>query len=62
MTTSEWYVSMGEAVKERNRALSMVENWQEKVQAAEARIQALAAENSGPVETAENTEAATEQV
>jgi hypothetical protein len=53
---------MGEAVKERNRALSMVENWQEKVQAAEARIQALAAENSGPVETAENTEAATEQV
>lgn len=42
MTNAEWYVDMGKAVQERNRALSMVENWQEKVQAAEARIAELA--------------------
>lgn len=52
MTTTEWYVAMGDAVKERNRALSMVDNWREKAQAAEARIQELAAQASGPVETA----------
>lgn len=40
--STQWYVAMGDAVKERNRASSMVENWQEKVKAAEARIDALA--------------------
>lgn len=44
MTTTEWYLAMGEAVRERNRALSMAENWQEKVKAAEARIDELAAQ------------------
>lgn len=50
MTNAEWYVDMGKAVQERNRALSMVENWQEKVRAAEARIDALAeqARNEAP--------------
>lgn len=42
MTTTEWYMAMGEAVRERNRALGMAENWQEKVKAAEAKIDALA--------------------
>jgi hypothetical protein len=41
MTDTEWYVAMGEAVKERGRAASMVENWQEKVKLAEARIYEL---------------------
>lgn len=44
MATTEWYLAMGEAVRERNRALSMAQNWQEKVTAAEARIDALAAQ------------------
>lgn len=44
MTTTEWYLAMGEAVRERNRALSMAENWQEKVKAAEARIDELTAQ------------------
>lgn len=44
MTNTEWYVDMGKAVQERNRALSMVENWQEKVHTAEARIAELAAQ------------------
>jgi len=40
--TAEWYVAMGEAVGQRNRALSMVNQWQKKVNAAETRIQNLA--------------------
>lgn len=43
MATTEWYLAMGEAVRERNRALSMAQNWQEKVAAAEARIDELTA-------------------
>lgn len=49
--TTEWFVAMGEAVKEHKRALSMVENWQEKVTAAEQKIQELAAQTPlGPVQ------------
>lgn len=48
--TDDWYMAMGDAVKEHKRALSMVENWQEKVAAAEQRITELAAQTPrGPV-------------
>lgn len=48
--STDWYVAMGDAVKEHKRAMSMVENWQEKVVAAEARIADLAAQTPrGPV-------------
>lgn len=47
---TDWYVAMGDAVREHKRALAMVENWQEKVAAAEARITELAAQTPrGPV-------------
>lgn len=59
-TDTEWYVAMGEAVKERNRALSMAANWSEKAQAAEVRIQTLA--QQGPGAQVPEAEAAQEQV
>jgi exonuclease VII small subunit len=40
--TEEWFVAMGEATSQRKRALSMVSQWQKKVDAAEAKIQNLA--------------------
>lgn len=61
MTDTQWYVAMGEAVKERNRALSMVENWQEKVATAEQRITELAAQMPQTPLTTE-AETPTEQV
>lgn len=53
--STQWYVAMGDAVKERNRASSMVENWQEKVAAAEQRIAELAQQGPAlaPLEAAE---------
>jgi hypothetical protein len=57
-TDTEWYLAMGEAVKARNRALSMAENWQDKVLIAEDRILRLSQE--GPKTL--NTETPTEQV
>lgn len=60
MATTEWYLAMGEAVRERNRALSMVDNWQAKVRDAEARIDDLTAQASGPVDTGIATEQAQE--
>ena len=56
-TDTEWYVAMGEAVKERNRALSMADNWREKAQAAEVRITTLAQQGPG----AQTPEAVQEQ-
>lgn len=54
MATTEWYLAMGEAVRERNRALSMAQNWQEKVTAAETRIDELAAQQTmDPVQAPE---------
>lgn len=62
MTTNEWFMAMGDAVKERNRALAMVENWQEKVRSAEARISELAAEQQAQATTEQvPTEQAQEQ-
>lgn len=61
MATTEWYLAMGEAVRERNRALSMVENWQVKVRDAEARIDELTAQASGAVDTVIATEQVQEQ-
>lgn len=53
-TDNDWYVAMGTAVKEHRRALAMVENWQEKVVAAEARIAELAAQTPhGPQQPAQ---------
>jgi hypothetical protein len=58
MTHAEWYVAIGEAIKERGRALAMAANWQEKARVAEARVQELSAQ----APETETTEQAPEQV
>lgn len=59
---TDWYVAMGKAVQEHKRAMSMVENWQEKVVSAEARIADLAAQTPrGPVAAEQAPEQPQEQ-
>lgn len=44
MTAKELYVSMGKAIQQRDRALSMVEQWQRKADEAEQQILAIASQ------------------
>ena len=41
MTTEDWYLDMGEAIKARDRAATMIKNWTKKLEEAEAAIEAL---------------------
>lgn len=39
--TPEWFKAMAQAIKDREHAIAMIKRWQDKVDAAEKRIQDL---------------------
>lgn len=59
MATTEWYMAMAAAMARRERALSMLNRWQQKAEAAEAEIQELA--NSAEAQTETPVEQVQEQ-